>query len=144
MALFEEQVRNNPDAIAIVSDKDQITYKELNERSNQLARYLQKQGVEAETLVPICLERSLEMIIGMLGILKAGGAYVPIDPEYPAERISYMLEDTGSSLLLTSKANRSKVSERTTVGVITIDGDWEQIEKRKAIICKNNDPSRNS
>ena len=75
-----------------------LTYRELNERSNQLAHYLQNKGVKAETLVPICIERGIEMIIGIFGILKAGGAYVPIDPEYPEERIRYILEDTAASI----------------------------------------------
>ena len=69
----------------------------MNEKSNQLARYLQKQGVKSETLVPVCIERSIEMIVGILGIIKAGGAYVPVDPDYPPDRITYMLEDTGAS-----------------------------------------------
>ena len=84
--LFEEQAAETPNATAIVFEEAQLTYKELNERSNQVARYLQKQGVKAETPVPICLERSPEMVVGILGILKAGGAYVPIDPEYPQEQ----------------------------------------------------------
>ena len=78
--LFEEQVKNNPGAVALIFGEEQLTYKELNERANQLARYLQKQGVKAETLVPVCVERSMEMVIGILGILKAGADYVPIDP----------------------------------------------------------------
>ena len=82
--LFEEQVNNNPIATAITYEKEKLSYKKLNERSNQLARYLIKKGVTAETLVPICIERSLEMIVGIVGILKAGGVYVPIDPDYPA------------------------------------------------------------
>ena len=111
--LFEEQVKKSPQAIAAVFEDNQLTYKALNDRSNQVARYLQKQGVKAETLVPICVERSLEMLIGILGILKAGGAYVPIDPEYPQDRISYMLEDTGADLVLSSKASRKKLNEAT-------------------------------
>ena len=91
--LFEEQAAKSPEAVALTFGDQQLSYKELNERSNQLARYLQKQGVKAETIVPVCMERSAAMIIGLLGILKAGGAYVPIDPEYPADRISYMLEE---------------------------------------------------
>jgi non-ribosomal peptide synthetase component F len=83
-ALFEEQVLKTPNEIAVVFEKEQLTYQELNERSNQLAHYLRSKGVKEETLVPICVERSLGMIIGVLGILKAGAVYVPIDPEYPA------------------------------------------------------------
>jgi amino acid adenylation domain-containing protein len=128
--LFQEQVVQRPEAIATVFGDEQLTYKELNNRSNQLAHYLQKKGVKAETLVPICLERSLEMIIGILGVLKAGGAYVPIDPEYPADRISYMLEDTGAKLVLSSKASREKLSG-SNIDIIELDSDWEKIKKEK-------------
>ena len=124
--LFEDQVIKSPDSIALVFDKEQLTYKELNERSNQLARYLQKQGVKAETLVPVCIERGLEMVIGILGILKAGGAYVPIDPDYPQDRISYMLEDTGAKLVLSSKKSRERFGG-SGITVIELDGDRELI-----------------
>jgi len=130
--LFLQQVKRNPEAIAIVFENEQLTYKELNGRSNQLARYLQKNGVKAETLVPICVERSLEMVIGILGIMKAGGAYVPLDPEYPADRISYMLEDTGAELVLSSKACKEKLNVTIPAQVIDLDGDWELIEKEKS------------
>nr|WEY96124.1 amino acid adenylation domain-containing protein [Bacillus subtilis] len=98
--LFEEQAERVPDKVAVVFEDKQLTYRELNERANQLARTLRNEGVEAEQLVGIMTERSLEMIVGILGILKAGGAYVPIDPEYPEERIRYMIEDSGVKLLL--------------------------------------------
>jgi amino acid adenylation domain-containing protein len=127
--LFEEQAAKTPEVTALIFENQRLSYKELNQRSNQLAHYLQKQGVKAETLVPICVERSLEMIIGILGILKAGGAYVPIDPEYPQDRISYMLEDTGASIILSSKA--SKVKLTSSVTVIELDTDRKQIEKEK-------------
>ena len=97
--LFEEQVEKNPDAIAVVFEDEQLTYGELNQRANQLAHYLSSLGVKAETLVGICVERSLEIVIGLLGILKAGGAYVPLDPNYPEERLSYMLDDSQVSVL---------------------------------------------
>ena len=134
--LFEEQAEKSPEDIAVVFEEKQISYKELNERSNQLARYLQKRGLKAETLVPICIERSLEMVVGILGILKAGGAYVPIDPEYPQDRISYMLEDTGAKLVLSSEASREKLA--TGVAIIEIDGDWEQIGKEKGSNLQSN------
>ncbi|MBD2418345.1 AMP-binding protein, partial [Anabaena cylindrica FACHB-243] len=91
--LFEQQVELTPDAIAVVFENEQLTYRELNTKANQLAHYLQKLGVKPETLVGICIERSLEMVVGLLGILKAGGAYVPLDPAYPPERIAFMLAD---------------------------------------------------
>ena len=92
--LFEEQVEKTPDNVAAVYEDEQLTYWELNERANQLAHYLRARGVGPDTLVAIAVERSLEMIIGLLGILKAGGAYVPLDPTYPEDRLQFMLEDT--------------------------------------------------
>ena len=91
--LFEAQVKQTPDAVAVVFEDERLTYEELNQRANQLAHYLREQGVGPDVIVGLCIERSLEMIVGILGILKAGGAYLPLDPEYPAARINYMLED---------------------------------------------------
>jgi amino acid adenylation domain-containing protein len=99
--LFEQQIEITPDAVAVVFDEQHLTYRELNNRANQLAHYLQTLGVKPESLVGICVERSLDMIVGLLAILKAGGAYVPIDPTYPTERITYMLEDAQVQILLT-------------------------------------------
>ncbi|MCP6760177.1 MAG: amino acid adenylation domain-containing protein [Fischerella sp. CENA71] len=100
--LFEEQVRKNPDNQAVFFESQSLTYRELNQKANQLAHYLiHNYQIQPDTLIGICVERSLEMIIGVLGILKAGGAYVPIDPNYPQERIKFMLEDSGVSILLT-------------------------------------------
>src|SRR4028118_1768190 len=98
--LFEEQVERTPDAVAAVFEDQQLTYRELDRRANQLARHLRALGVGPETLVGICLERSLEMVVGLLGILKAGGAYVPLDPAYPKERLAFMLEDASVGVLL--------------------------------------------
>jgi non-ribosomal peptide synthetase component F len=92
--LFEQQVELNPLAIAIKLENEFFTYQELNNRANQLAHYLQSLGVKADSLVGIFVERSLDMIIGILGILKAGGAYIPLDIDYPQERIEYLLEDS--------------------------------------------------
>ncbi|MFM7883252.1 MAG: amino acid adenylation domain-containing protein, partial [Microcystis panniformis] len=99
--LFEEQVKRSPDAIAIITENEQLTYRQLNEKANQLGRYLASKGVKSESLVGICLERTTEMVIGLLAILKAGGAYVPLDPAYPTERLNVILEDAQVSLLLT-------------------------------------------
>ncbi|MBE9229457.1 amino acid adenylation domain-containing protein, partial [Phormidium sp. LEGE 05292] len=99
--LFEQQVEKTPDAIAVVFENQQLTYRELNEKANQLAHYLRSLGVARDVLVGICVQRSLEMLVGILGILKAGGAYVPLDPDYPIDRLSYILEDSGTSVLLT-------------------------------------------
>ncbi|ASZ61283.1 hypothetical protein CLD04_08935 [Bacillus subtilis] len=108
--LFEEQAERVPDKVAVVFEDKQLTYRGLNERANRLARTLRNEGVEADQLVGIMAERSLDMIVGILGILKAGGAYVPIDPEYPEERIHYMLEDSKAHLLLTQSHLRDRIS----------------------------------
>src|SRR5438067_13287329 len=99
--LFAAQAQQTPDAVAVICADKQLTYKELHERSNQLAHYLQGLGVGPETLVGVCIERSVEMVVGLLGILKAGGAYVPLDPAYPAERLAFMLQDARVAVLLT-------------------------------------------
>ncbi len=124
--LFEQQVKRTPEAIAIVFGKQRVTYQQLNADSNQLARYLQKLGVKPEVLVAICLERSIEMVVGLLGILKAGGAYVPIDPKYPQERIAYMLEDSQVSVLLTQDSLIENLPMHP-VHTIALDTDWGKI-----------------
>ncbi len=101
--LFAEQVAKTPDAVAVEFEEQKLTYRQLNQRADELANYLQALGVGPEVLVGICVERSLEMVIGLLGVLKAGGAYVPIDPAYPEERIALMLSDSGASVLLTQE-----------------------------------------
>ncbi|MEG4966340.1 amino acid adenylation domain-containing protein [Microcoleus sp. B6-A1] len=105
--LFEMQADRTPDAVALVFGEERVTYGELNFRSNQLARYLQKMGVGAEVLVGLCCGRSLDLIVGMLGILKAGGAYLILDPSYPAERSSFMVKDAQVSVLLTRQGINS-------------------------------------
>jgi amino acid adenylation domain-containing protein len=105
--LFEEEVRRTPNAIAVVYQQKSLTYAELNSRANQLARYLLNRGVGPDRLVGICLERGLEMVVGLLGILKAGGAYIPLDPSYPAERLRYMLKDSAPQVLLTQESLRA-------------------------------------
>ncbi|MCI0420449.1 MAG: condensation domain-containing protein [Acidobacteria bacterium] len=101
--LFESQVERAPNAIAVMYEGNQLTYQELNRRANQLARYLRELGVGPEALVGVCVERSLEMIVGVLGVLKAGGAYVPLDPAYPEERLAFMLKDAQAPVLLTQE-----------------------------------------
>ncbi|UNZ00503.1 amino acid adenylation domain-containing protein [Zhouia spongiae] len=122
--LFEEQVEKTPNRVAVVFEGKELTYCELNERANQLAHYLQNKGVKPESLVGICVERSLEMIVGLLGILKAGGAYVPIDPSYPKERISYILKDSNCGIVI------SQVDielPETTSEIIYLDADRNKI-----------------
>lgn len=123
--LFEAQVEKTPDAIAVVFGEEGITYRELNEQANQLAHYLQEQGVKPETLVGICVERSVEMVIGILGIVKAGGAYVPMDPMVPQERLVYIIEDAQISFLLTQERLLDKVALH--VEVICLDTQWNEI-----------------
>lgn len=108
--LFEEQVVRTPDQVAVVFEDKRLTYKELNEKANQLARTLQAEGVQADQLIAISAERSLDMIIGIIAIMKAGGAYVPIDPYYPADRIHYMLEDSDVQLLLLQSHLQERIS----------------------------------
>jgi amino acid adenylation domain-containing protein len=100
--LFEAQVAHRPDAPAVVFDDRQLSYRELNARANQLASYLQQRGVRSETLVGICLERSLDLVVAVLGVLKAGGAFLPLDPNYPPDRLAFMIEDSAAPLLLTA------------------------------------------
>ncbi|MBR8839548.1 MAG: amino acid adenylation domain-containing protein [Stigonema ocellatum SAG 48.90 = DSM 106950] len=122
--LFEQQVERVPDALALISQTEQLSYRQLNQRVNQLAHYLQKQGVTKETLVAICLERSVEMVVGILAVLKAGGAYIPLDPNYPIERLRFMLSDAQVSLVL----SHSLVNSFRQITVISLDSDWELIE----------------
>jgi amino acid adenylation domain-containing protein len=124
--LFEAQVEQTPDAVAVIFKDKQLTYQELNAKANQLAHHLQTLGVKSETLVGICVERSFDMIIGLLGILKAGGAYVPIDPAYPSDRIAYMLDDSRLPVLLTQQKLVASLPEHQA-RVICLDSDWEEI-----------------
>ncbi|HEY7350648.1 MAG TPA: amino acid adenylation domain-containing protein [Ktedonobacterales bacterium] len=124
--LFEQQVARAPDAVALVSEGRQLTYGELNARANQLAHHLQKQRVGPETLVGLCVERSLEMAVGLLGIFKAGGAYVPLDPSYPTERLAFMLEDSQAAVLLTQQHLLAQLPAQNA-RVICLDGQWAEI-----------------
>jgi amino acid adenylation domain-containing protein len=126
--LFEEQVERTPDAIAVVFEDKELTYRELNNKANQLAHYLQKLGINPDVLVGICVDRSLEMVVGLLGVLKAGGAYVPIDPAYPQERINYMLEDAQLGVLLTQN-DLVKTLPDDPGRVICLDTDWQIIDR---------------
>ncbi|KAB2836946.1 MAG: amino acid adenylation domain-containing protein, partial [Caedimonadaceae bacterium] len=107
--LFEEQVKKSPHNVAVVYEDQELTYQQLNEKANQLAHLLQAQGVGPDTLVAIAVERSLEMVIALLGILKAGGAYVPLDSDYPSDRLQFILQDTNASLLITQSFLQDKL-----------------------------------
>jgi amino acid adenylation domain-containing protein len=123
---FAAQVARTPDAVAARFGDDSLTYAELNARANQLAHYLRSNGVGPETLVGIAVERSLDMIVGLLGILKSGGAYVPLDPSYPAERLAYMLRDAGVEILLTQEALVGEIPSGDC-RLVCLDRDWPQI-----------------
>ncbi len=129
--LFEAQVERTPQAVAMVFEDKQLSYRELNSRVNQLAHYLRKLGVGPEVLVGICVERSLEMIVALLGVLKAGGAYVPVEPTYPSERMTFMLEDGKVSLLITQEHGAPRLLESSTYA-ICIDRDWDIIARESA------------
>lgn len=127
--LFEEQVLRTPDKTALVFGNERLSYQELNSRANQVATYLQTLNVGAETLVGICVERSVEMIVGILGILKSGGAYVPLDPAYPKDRLTYMLEDSQASVLLTQKKLVNEL-DQDQAKIVCLDSDWDEISKQ--------------
>ncbi|GAB1715820.1 MAG: non-ribosomal peptide synthetase [Nitrobacter sp.] len=147
--LIEVRVREHPDAVAVVYEDTQLTYGELNARANRLARHLQSQGVGPDVLVGLAVERSLEMVVGLLGIIKAGGAYVPLDPSYPAERLAFMIEDARVPLILTQErvleqlplriASHHAGGDATETGsaaaiptVWCLDRDWHAIEELDA------------
>jgi amino acid adenylation domain-containing protein len=129
--LFEQQVVRNPDAVAVVFQDRQLTYRELNQRSNQVAHYLRKRGVGPEVLVGVCLERSPEMVAGLLGVWKAGGAYVPIDPTYPPERLSFMVSDADVRVLLTEQKCKPLFPSAADRAVC-LDSDWPAIAQESA------------
>lgn len=128
--LFYESAAENAHRIAVVSGDKSLTYAELDARSNQLAHHLLGLGVRPETPVAICLDRSLEMMVGLLGIMKAGGAYSPIDPEFPVARIEYLLKDTGADILLTTGAHRETLASIHGGKTLALDTDWPEISQQ--------------
>lgn len=124
--LFEAQVERTPQASAVVYEEQQLTYQKLNRKANQLAHYLRSLSVGPEMLVGICMERSVEMVVGLLGILKAGGAYVPLDPAYPGERLAFMLEDSQISVLLTQTGLVESLPKHQA-HVVYLDTQWQEI-----------------
>ena len=127
--LFEAQAERTPHSIAVTFGNEAISYRELNIRANQLANFLRKNGVGPDVLVGICVERSVQMIVGWLGILKAGGAYVPLDPSYPADRLEFMFSDTKMPVLLTEKKFLASLPKETKK--ICLDSDWKQIAREE-------------
>ena len=122
--LFEAQAARTPEAVALLFEDTALTYRELNERANQLARYLQRTGVGPEVLVGILMNRSMEMIVAVLGILKAGGAYVPLDPSYPLERLAFMVQDSGMRLLLTGE-RLSEIADDYAGATLSLNEQWD-------------------
>lgn len=129
--LFERQVEQTPEKTAVVFQGQQLSYRQLNERANQLAHHLRRLGVQPDQFVGLCVDRSLEMMVGLLGILKSGGAYLPMDPKYPKDRLAYMLEDTQASILLTQKALLPNLPDYQGQ-IICLDGDWGKISQNKS------------
>jgi len=129
--LFEEQVERNGDKVALISETAKLTFGEVNQRANQLAHYLKRRGVGPEVLVGICVERSPEMVVGLLAVLKAGGAYVPLDPGHPAERISFMLTDSAAHLLLTQQGLGESLANWGGE-TIYLDSEWAEIARHPA------------
>jgi amino acid adenylation domain-containing protein len=150
--IIEAQVGRTPDAVAVVFEGTHLTYQELNRRTNQLAHHLRKLGVGPDTLVGISMERSLELVVGLLGILKAGGAYVPLDPAYPHERLAFMLEDSRTPILLTQRhlvetlPTLASPGQRQATGapqIICLDADWltiasESVENLANVVGPDN------
>ncbi len=124
--LFAAQVAKSPDAVAVVFEDQTLTYAQLDARANQLAHHLQGLGVGPEVVVGLCVERSLEMMVGLLGILKAGGAYLPLDPNYPSERLAFMLDDVRAPVLLTQSTLLARIGQHTGT-TVRLDADWPVI-----------------
>jgi amino acid adenylation domain-containing protein len=153
--LFEEQVERTPEAIAVKFEDQQITYRELNQRANQLAHQLMTLGIGPEKLVGVCIERSIEMVVGLLGILKAGGAYVPLDPAYPDVRLRFMVEDSQAFVLLTTEATIESRRSRMENGhslfatldprlqIVSLDRDSVMVSQRNDKIAKSEVKSSN-
>jgi amino acid adenylation domain-containing protein/non-ribosomal peptide synthase protein (TIGR01720 family) len=127
--LFETWAERTPNAVAVICNDQQLTYSALNQRANQLAHYLRALGIGPEVCVGLCMERSLEMVVGLLGILKAGGAYVPLDPAYPKERLSFMLSDTQVSVLVTQQEIVTHLPKHA-LRLVCLDTDWEVIAQQ--------------
>src|SRR6185503_6199006 len=128
--LFERQVEQTPEAIALIYEDQQLTYRELNSRANRLARHLRILGVRAETLVGVLVSRSIEMLVSLLSVFKAGAAYVPLDPQHPAERLSLMMDDAGVEVVLVEQRLADKVDIAGRAQVVCVDALWELIAEQ--------------
>ncbi|MGW1198620.1 amino acid adenylation domain-containing protein, partial [Streptomyces sp. NPDC002536] len=126
-----EQAARTPDAVAVVAEDETLTYRQLEERANRLAHHLRELGAGADTLTGLCVERGAEMVVGLLGIIKAGAAYVPLDPAFPADRLAYMLQDSGARLIVTQGRVRDRLPQ-TAATVVDLDADRAAIAARPA------------
>ncbi|MEO6889068.1 MAG: amino acid adenylation domain-containing protein [Ktedonobacteraceae bacterium] len=129
--VIAQQAEQTPETCAIVFEGEQLTYRQLNQRANQLAHYLQKLGVGPEVRVGLCMQRSLEVIVGILGILKAGGAYIPLDPLYPQERLAFILDDAQVTTLLTQQSLLASLPKRQQTHFVCIDTMWEEVGREQ-------------
>ena len=136
--LFEERVEKAPHAVALVYEEQTVTYQALNQRANQLAHYLKKLGVGLETTVGLCIERSIEMVVGILGVLKAGGSYLPLDPDYPAERLAFIMQDSQCYLVVTQESLTDHLPD-DSVRLICLDTEWAKIAEERTANCVGND-----
>jgi amino acid adenylation domain-containing protein len=141
--LFEKQVKQAPQAVAVEFEGKRLTYSELNSRANQLGHYLRDMGVGPDTLVGVFIERSLEMVVALLGVLKAGGAYVPLDPSFPQSRLSYMVEDSGMRVLITHR-ELDKNLQTQPASIVRLDSDWEKIARQSTSDLKSPDGNSES
>ncbi len=130
---FEAQVSRSPEAVALVSDESRLTYRELDERANRLGRYLRSLGVAPEVVVALCAERSPEMVVAVLGILKAGGAYLPLDPSSPAERLAFMIRDSGAQVLVTYAEAAARLPEEARdLRVVSLESEGPAVDRQEA------------
>ncbi len=140
--VFEKQVTVTPDKIALNCNGKELTYKQLNQRANKLARLLVSMGVNPDSLIGVHLRRSVDMIVAIIGILKAGGAYVPLDPEFPVERISFMIDDSNCALIITQSELADHINKATKT-ILLIDSDWQKIENESPDNLNNDVISEN-
>ena len=142
--LFEEQVSVSPDRTAVVFDGQELSYRELYDKSHDLALYLQSLGVGPDSIVGLCLERSIEMMVAIMGTALAGGAYLPLDPDYPDERLAYMIEDSGSPVLLTQRKWEGRVGALSggETRLVALDAEWSEVSERVAALKREKAPLR--
>jgi non-ribosomal peptide synthetase component F len=134
--LFRAQSQRTPDRMAVAYGSDSLTYRELNAKSNQLARYLERNEVRAGQPVGIYADRSLELVIALLGVLKTGGVYVPIDPSYPADRRAYVIQDSGTARILTQEHLLAELDGLKDSMAVCLDRDWQRIPMRLTLILR--------